>query len=296
LNPDGEVVHKIVGGKQADELIKSAGNAIDPSKSIVVIAEKYNNGERDLPFVLNYIDLLDEAYDSKKSEEVSKDLLKKFPVEKFASKKKFVVIANAKVDYGSKEYKYVVANKNMLLKEVDSAQYNGVVGGAISKYLIDVSENAKSLNEVKAAIEICKKDYVSEYQDDQAKGLTYNYYLSKKDYNKWFELKFKEGDALKGTEKYVYFMHNIGQEVLANPKFEGSQESLDKALKLAKEIANTNDGIIMGNFLLAKLYLKKGDKEKALAHYNVFFNSNAASGGLNDHPSVHNLKAAIDIL
>ncbi|QVY65013.1 thioredoxin family protein [Polaribacter sp. Q13] len=296
IAPDGKLVHKLVGGKQAKDLIAGGEIAIDPNKGINVIAKRYENGERDLDLVLNYIDLLDGAYNKEKSQEVSSGLLASLPIDKFANKDRFKVIANAKIDYDSKAYKYVLKNKESFLKEVDSAQYFNVLNLSIMSYLNNKSGTSNSLKELQKAIDKCKKDNVSPYQEDMEKGLVYSFYLSQKNYDKWFDLKLEEANKQKGEQRYVYTIHNIGDEVLRNPKFEGSQESMDKALKLGHEIADTQDGIIMGSFLLAKLYLKNKDKGNASKYFNTFFEVNKKSGGNNDHPSVINVKNAIDAL
>lgn len=108
--------------------------------------------------------------------------------------------------------------------------------------------------------------------------------------------KLAEADQFKVDKGFVYKMYDIGDAVVRDPRFAGSNESLERALKLGHNIADTDDGIIMGNFILAKLYLKKGEKEKALKHYNLFFDNNAKAGGNNDHPSVSSVKTAIDSL
>lgn len=296
IDTNGETLHKLVGGKPAEDLIKGAENAVDPSKRIKVIAERYTNGERNLEFVLNYISLLDAAYDTKKSKEVSKELVSRLPIEKFGNKNMFKVLANSNVNYASKEYKYVLKNQVNLLAKVDSTQYYNVLSGAIRNHLQKTAENCNNLEELNATIDLCKQDYVSKYQDGLEKKLIYSYYIAKKELKKWFDLKLEEANKLKGTQNYVYFIHDIGDEVVKNPKFEGSKESIDRALKMGHEIADTEDGIIMGNFLLAKLYLKTGYKEKALKYYNTFFKTNEEAGGNNVHPSVSNVKNAIDSL
>ena len=184
IAPDGKLVNKLVGGKQAKDLIAGGEIALDPNKGINVIAKRYENGERDLDLVLNYIDLLDEAYNKEKSQQVSSDLLASLPIDKFANKDRFKVIANAKIDYDSKAYKYVLKNKESFLKEVDSAQYFNVLNLSIMSYLNNKSGTSKSLKELQKAIDKCKKDNVSPYQEDMEKGLVYSFYLSQKNYDK----------------------------------------------------------------------------------------------------------------
>ncbi|MFI8606322.1 hypothetical protein ACIGCP_17785 [Cellulophaga baltica] len=289
----------VVGGKPAEKLIKGAENALNPSMTMSAMTKKYENGERDLDFVLSYIDVLDQAYSKKESQKVSKELMSKLPVKKFANKDMFKVIANSNVDYNSEAYRYVLKNKETLLsKKIDSTQYFGVISGAIRNYLENKAETVETLDELKAEIEKCKKDYASPYQEVIEQRLTYTYYLSQKDFDTWFNLKLEEANKQKGEQSYVYTVHDIGDKVLRNPKFEDSKASIDRVLKLGHELyeLEDNSGIIMGGFLLAKTYLRAKNKEEALKYFNIFFEENKKSGGNNDHPSVSSVLNAIEIL
>ena len=296
LDTNGDVLHTMVGGKAAADLLEGAKNAVDPNKRSSNIAEKYNKGERDVDFVLSYIKSLDEAYNREKSAEVSKELLASLPIEKFANKDMFNVVANANVAYGSKDYKYVLQHREQLLAKVDSTQYFSVLNGAIARHLNKTASTCTSIEELNAEIELCKKDNVSKYQNDLEKRLVYSFYLSQKEFDKWFDLKLEEAETLKGEPSYMYKLHGIGNEVYANPKFNGFKEPLDRALQLGHTMIADNNGLIMGNLLLSKLYLKAGNKEKALKHFNIFFETNEKAGGLNDHPSVTSIKNGIDNL
>ncbi|WP_349664850.1 thioredoxin family protein [Cellulophaga lytica] len=296
LNDNGNIVHTLVGGKDASNLIQGGKNALDPNKRSSNMAERYANGERDLDFVLSYVTGLDAAYNRTKSAEVCKELLATMPIEKFTNKDLFKVVTNAGVDYKSKEYNYVLENKKMLLKKVDSTQYFSVINGAIIKHLNKTASTCGNIEELNAEIERCKKDNVSKYQSHLEKRLVYSFYLSQKKYDKWFDLKLAEAEKLKGKPNYVYVVHAIGDEVYKNPKFYGSDASLQRAIKIGHQLADDKDGIIMGSFMLAKLYLKVKNKEQALKYFNTFYTSNEKAGGLNDHPSVSSVKNGIDSL
>ncbi|MCL5245513.1 thioredoxin domain-containing protein [Cellulophaga sp. 20_2_10] len=296
LDPNGEIAHKIVGGKEADDLIQGGKDALDPNKRITNIAARYANGERDFDFVIGYINTLDASYNKGKSAEVSKELLGTMPIEKFANKDLFVVVANAKVDYNSKEYNYILDNKEAILQKVDSTLYFRTLEWAIQGHLNTLAETTTSLVTLETEIKKCKQDFVSKYQEDLEKGLKYSFFLAQKEYDTWFDLKLAEAEKSKGEQNYLYQIYDIGNEVYINPKFNGSKESLDRAIALGEKMIADTDGLIMGNLLLSKLYLKAGNKEKALKHFNVFFETNEKSGGLNDHPSVTSIKNGIDNL
>ena len=56
----------------------------------------------------------------------------------------------------------------------------------------------------------------------------------------------------------------------------------------------TNDGLIMGNLLLAQLYAKSKNATKR--HFDTFFEMNVKVVGNNTHSSLTSLKKTIDKL
>lgn len=61
INSDGELVHKGVGGQSPEDFIKLGKAANDPTKQLVLLKKKYEGGERDSKFLLNYINALSAA-------------------------------------------------------------------------------------------------------------------------------------------------------------------------------------------------------------------------------------------
>ena len=74
LAPDGTLVHKIVGGRDAKGIIQSAMEALDENKATGKMDERYKTGERDKEFLTVYLNTLIHFYDPK-AQEVSVELL-----------------------------------------------------------------------------------------------------------------------------------------------------------------------------------------------------------------------------
>lgn len=296
LDSEGKEVHKMVGGKPADELIAGAKCAIDPNLRIGALKEKFQNGNREYNFLLTYLTSVRRQYDKVNIPLVSKTLIENYSLEKFLTKDLFYVVSGSNVIYGSAEYQYLLKNKKAILPKVDEKEYEAVFRKAIKTHLSQYAQKCASLSDLNKEIEACKKDNMYSHIEMLEKDLSYSYYLAQGQFKKWFDLKLQEAEKSKGSQNYVYVMHDIGNEVVRNPQFKGSEESINRALKIGHALADTADGIIMGNFLLAKLYLKKDEKEKALKHFNLFFDTNAKAGGNNNHPSVSDVKNAIDKL
>lgn len=69
FSPDGQIVHREVGGSNADEFIAKGKNALDPEKQYYTQVEKYESGNRDAAFLKNLtlltINCLDETLRAK---------------------------------------------------------------------------------------------------------------------------------------------------------------------------------------------------------------------------------------
>ena len=294
LDAEGKEVYKIVGAKPAGKLIAGAKCALDPNLRIGVLRDKFKNGNREYDFLLIYLTAVNRRYDKLNTLLVSKALIENYSLEKFLTKDLFYVIRESKLKYGSKEYQYLLKNKESILAKVDAEEYKKVIDNAIKIHLNKYVSKCESLSDLNKEIERCKKDGESSNQKYLEKSLICEYYLSKGEFNKWFDEKLAEIEKFKGKPNYVSMLRHIGNTVVRDPRFNGSI-ALERALKMGHDITAIDDGII-GNFLLAKLYLKDEDKEKALKYFNLFFENNEKAGGNNICPSVSNIKNAIDNL
>lgn len=58
IQPDGTLIHQVVGYCEPDKFIKQVGESFDPSKATETLRARYNGGERNRQFMLNYLDVL----------------------------------------------------------------------------------------------------------------------------------------------------------------------------------------------------------------------------------------------
>jgi len=61
FNPNGELVHKAIGGRDAEGFLELSKDALDPEKQLLTQREKYEKGENAKGFMLNYINVLVDA-------------------------------------------------------------------------------------------------------------------------------------------------------------------------------------------------------------------------------------------
>lgn len=291
------LLHKTVGGKTVDELIKEAQNALDPKKRITALDSKYKNGERDLNFLLEYFNALSRSSDKHRIGEVAKIIVDSIPIEKFDNQEMFHVLNKADVEYGSSKFKYILDYEDSLKAKVGSASYFTLLDGIINSYLFKKSQSVENLNELKTEIENCKQTRIVNNQDFMEKGLMYEFHLSHNDFDNWLNLKMEE--ALKRVEDsslYISVIHDIAHEVYEDSRFDEAHETINYLAGLAHNIAETKYGSIFGNLSLAKLYVRSKNKDAALQHFNIFFSLNEEANGNNSHHTITKLRDTIDNL
>lgn len=297
IDANGKAVHKLVGGMPAEDLIKGAKAALNPAMRIGALKAKYEKGNRDLKFLMTYLGAVKAQYDKETMAIVSKEIIKQTSLEKYMNKEMFYVISDANFPYGSKEFNYLLENKDKVKEITDEYHYGSLFVGSIYKYLGQFATECKDLKVLDAEIEICNKQFTLDNLGKVKKNFTSTYYIANNQLQTWFDLKIKDAEALKGEQQYVYNYSSICDEILRTPSLAASKEIVNDFTKVAQAIAADQEtGIIMGNFMLAKLYLHTKEKEKALKCYAIFIDNNAKAGGSTTHPSITNLKVAIDNL
>lgn len=296
IDTEGTLLHRIVGGKQVDELIGEAQNALDPGKRITTMDAKYNNGEREIKFLLDYFNALSQASDKQRIVEVAKHIVAVLPIEKFGNKEMFNILTKANIELGSEEYKYILSNEDELKLEVGTEAYFGLLDGIINNYLLKQSRTVDNLDELRAAIEDCKQIRVTNNQVVMEEKMVDEYYLSNNDFITWYNLKMDKGKKLEGSPEYIYFIYELSHYIYENPKFDEGLDVVNKLIEKAHTIANEEIGAVFGNFALAKLYVRTKNKDAALKHFNLFISLNKEANGNNEHITVTSLKDAIDTL
>lgn len=73
LNPQGELVHRIVGGRPAEDFIAKAKDAMDPDKQYFSLKRQYEAGKKDPEFLFKLISAANDAYESEFIPVVARD-------------------------------------------------------------------------------------------------------------------------------------------------------------------------------------------------------------------------------
>ncbi|GAA3604435.1 thioredoxin domain-containing protein [Flavivirga amylovorans] len=297
IDSSGKEIHKLVGGKKAPDLIEGAKAALNPNTRISSLKEKYNNGNKDHDFLVTYLKALQAESNAANIAIVAKEIIAQSSIEKFMTNDLFFVIAAANFSYGTKEFNYLLNNKENVKALTKDYEYGTVYFRPIFGHLQKYAKECKSLEALHLEIKNSNTLFdISKFRDVK-KDLSYDFYIANNELQTWYVNKLKDAEALKGEKQHIYVYYDICDEILRTPKLAASNEIIDNFITIAQNFAaDRENGIIMGNIMLAKLYLHKKDKEKAQTSFDIFFEENAKAGGNNNHPSVSNLRKAIENL
>lgn len=119
LDGDGRVVHRSVGSAPASELLKKTKIAVDGG-DLATMQRRYEGGERDSAFIHSYIDILADANLKAELQKVAADFIKG-KESQLQDKFYFMLFYRYVNDAGSDAFRYVVAHKDEILSQYDSA-------------------------------------------------------------------------------------------------------------------------------------------------------------------------------
>lgn len=295
IDANGKEVHKIVGGVPAQDLINGAKAALNPSMRIEAFQEKYKNGNRNYDFLISYLSVLKAQSDKIGTSIVSNELINNSGLEKFFTKDLFFVVVNAGLAYDSKEFKTILKEKKTLEATVNKDELNGLLAKSITDHLKAVANSCESLSDLENETNKCKEYITADWFDQFSNGLKGDYYLAKKQYQEWFDFNITALGP-KTESKYTYGLLDLGDKIYYNPKLREQKEIVEQAFTLAKELADTEQGLIIGNFMLSKMYIIKKNKEKAHECFTLFYETNKKTRGELTHPSITGIRDAIKAL
>ncbi|WP_165605786.1 thioredoxin family protein [Flavivirga aquatica] len=297
IDSEGKEIHKLVGGKYAPDLIEGAKAAINPNTRIDRLKEEYNNGNKNYDFLVIYLKALKAENNTKNMAIVAKEIIEQSSIEKFMTKDLFFIIDAANFSYGTEEFNYLLNNKEKVKTLTKEYDYGMVYFRPISAHLKKYAKECKSIEALHLEIENSNVLFDMSKFGNIKKSLNYEFYIANNQLQTWYDNKLKDAEALKGEKQYIYMYNGICDEILRTPKLATSNEIVDDFITIAQNLAaNREYGIIMGNLMLAKLYLYKKDKKKAQTGFDIFFEENKKAGGNNDYLLLRNLRKAIENL
>lgn len=193
--PNGELVHKTLGGSQADDLLANAAKALDPNAQLYSNVARFRKGEKGQEFLTKLILSLNEVGDAQTANEVFKALWSPLNLEQRSNPDVFDLAYLVRDSYSSEVFNYIVANRKAFDANNPAGYVDIYIEGIIenSVHLIAENPNTDPAKDFKPFNVSVKK-----HLPKRAK-----YYQAKLDYLYHFGKDAKSKDALKYQKTYL---------------------------------------------------------------------------------------------
>jgi len=234
LDANGNMQHKELGAISADALIEQAKNALDPDKKWKSVVKQFEEGERDLEFLRNYIITANRRRED--ISEAAKAYYAQIPNEKLFKREEVKILALTIKSTKDEKFAFVLKNKEKFYDVVEK----NVVDWIIDRPMRNEYYSAMNSKD-KALIEAKKKELLA-LDKTMANKIFADYELQllykDPDKNKYFEalyehtLKFSPDDSEK--------LNSTAWRII-DAKEELSNDLLKKALNMAKHSVELNE-------------------------------------------------------
>ena len=112
LDGEGKVMHRIVGGDaDAAKFLAKVKEGLG-EKGLAAMTARYDGGERDTTFLMDYLEVLDGAYDAEKSAEVAEVLLKDRGADMLSNPRLYGAFLKYNTSPLSESFRYVFSHKD----------------------------------------------------------------------------------------------------------------------------------------------------------------------------------------
>jgi|GEM_PF-1855947 len=260
INGLGKMVHKTEGSVPPADFIKYGETALNPELNLSALQRRYDNGERGIRFLKEYISALGSAYLP-----VIEIIVEYFNLqnpEEWVSKDNADIIIKYLHSADNKVFEYFVTNRNKFITVSDSAS---VYYRIYENYSNKIKKNTSDWSEADLNSYMKKIEDSGMYLPDVFKlDSRIDFYKTKKDWRKYATVVTKRADHVDYSDKDIssgmlntyayYFYININDKKL-----------LKKALGWSKKAIELNDNYDNLD-TYSSLYYKLGDFKNALKY------------------------------
>lgn len=159
-----EVVHRVAGAGEAEEIIKNGKTALDPEKSFGALETRYKNGDRNGAFIAQYLNVLSGANCKEQQTAVFDSFIESLTPEDFGKQENWEMFKNNVSDVLSPAFDKFFDNRESIYKSIDPKDAYKEFVKKVNYSVHDVCSgmkgafmNEKGIPELEQLIELCQK-------------------------------------------------------------------------------------------------------------------------------------------
>ena len=248
LNAEGEVLHRVAGYHDPNEFLGVARKALDPMYNIAAYERRFEQGDRDTSFLLEYLKMSYNAADGKHGP-IAEAYLATQP--DWNTPDNLQMVYTFGTDIESPLFKYVSDNRTLFYPIYGESEVDKHISETIYANIY-YGDTKPTLDQVEGIYQ--------RYFPDRAGVLYANYKMSY-----YRQLGDREGyakAAVERFEKYDASLEELNDAALTFYRVVDDKKLLKKATKWAKKSVK-EEGLYENYETLALLYHKRGKKRRA---------------------------------
>lgn len=144
LNPKGEVVMRIVGGKKLPEFKNDVMRALSPKTSLQGTTAAYKAGKRGKKEVLNYLHALQLAAEDETFKQVGAEYLQHLAPSEVSKAEHWFVFSRLLDNYKSERYQFLIDNKATFVKNNGEKMVNNAIESLFYGEMADFATGNKA--------------------------------------------------------------------------------------------------------------------------------------------------------
>lgn len=262
FNPEGELVHRIVGGGEADQFIAKAADGLNPETQYVTLVNKFNANPTDVSIAKKLAIAAQTAYDQKTGVKAIEAFVNAVGVDGALTKENIGLVLQGATQISSPSFKLIRDNKEKVdaLLGGKGRNANDILSSVlIYELVLPKMRDENAVVDFEALKSTLKSDYADINMDKMLARSKSQYYMSKKN---WPQFKDAVNEYLLASNSTI-----TAQELnsFAWSVFENCDDPacLNAALAWSKQsLEKGEDAAYLDTY--ANILYKTGDKKNAI--------------------------------
>ncbi|MEI5985834.1 thioredoxin fold domain-containing protein [Sphingobacterium sp. PU5-4] len=187
FNPNGELVHRIVGGGEADEFIAMAKESFDPSTQYETIVKNYKANPKDVEAAKAMAKAATKAYDKNTAAEAIASVIENSSADAVLTKEFIPMLRSSITSVDNKAFELIRNNKAKVDEVMGAGKADAMLGTAVINSVLMPKLRASQTDNFDQAAEEAIKAYPDLKLQESFMTFKPNYYRAKKDWTKYRE-------------------------------------------------------------------------------------------------------------
>lgn len=226
FNAEGELVHRLIGAFDSQELIQKSKDALQPEHQIYTLQKRFEGGERAAAFLKQYVAALQQANEQYQS--VADVYVQTVGLPALMEEENFEFLeAYINNDYRHRAYLYVVSNRFAFGEALTAKRVDNYLSGALNIRCYKLVENAASKSAIKAFLQDVKRLLPERLDYYRARIDFYYNNNTKRDYKLAlrYEKHCTDANSLNALARYMLEVHS-GNETQLNSALEWANKAI----------------------------------------------------------------------